>query len=141
MSNQAALFPYSQLIIPKVINKKELLIMKTANINTRKFRLMYNFNHIVDITELEENGYMFRTFSNEDYVNVGNGIVIRRHRDNNNFLNNTVRMLPLAELLSQIKTVRNLQGQIIYKRPNRDRHIRKVNYVRKDRLKIHKNQF
>ena len=109
--------------------------MKTANINTRKFRLMYNFNHIVDITELEANGYMFRTFSNEDYVNVGNGIVIRRHRDNNNFLNNTVRMLPLAELLSQIKTVRNLQGQIIYKRPNRDKHIRKVNYVRKDKLK------
>nr|WP_243721542.1 hypothetical protein [Macrococcus goetzii] len=135
MSNQAALFPYSQLIIPKVINKKELLKMKIVSVDTRKFRPIYNFNHIVDITELEENGYLFRTFDNEDYVNVGNGIVIRRHRDNNNFLNNTVKMLPLAKLVSQIKTVRNLQGQIIYKRPNRDRHIRKVSYVRKDRLK------
>ncbi|TDM15143.1 hypothetical protein [Macrococcoides canis] len=109
--------------------------MKIVSVDTRKFRPIYNFNHIVDITELEENGYLFRTFDNEDYVNVGNGIVIRRHRDNNNFLNNTVKMLPLAKLVSQIKTVRNLQGQIIYKRPNRDRHIRKVSYVRKDRLK------
>ena len=108
-------------------------MMKLANFNPKTHTTFYDNHRIISISDITKNGWYFKTFTGEEYVYIGNDLVLRVFKTPSSQIKNHPVPKPLAEILSYVKYIRNRETQLIYGRKYPGQQLRKISIQKKNR--------
>ncbi|MFC6118394.1 hypothetical protein ACFPVV_07130 [Macrococcoides bohemicum] len=108
-------------------------MMKLASFNPKTHMPIYDKHRIVSEGEILRHGWYFKTFNDEEYVYIGNDLVLKIYKSPAKQIKEHPVPKPLAEILSYVKQIRNRDTQLIYGRKYPGQQLRKISIQKKNR--------